>query len=89
MCFFKNLDVDFENCLNLLLLLLTENGSRKDVLVKEISEITERLNAIESKGELLQQISDVLDVSEGEAILLQISQNLHMLRSFIEMPSES
>ncbi|CAL9215507.1 unnamed protein product [Arabidopsis halleri] len=66
-----------------------ESGSRKDVLVKEISEITERLNAIESKGELLQQISDVLDVSEGEAILLQISQNLHMLRSFIEMPSES
>ncbi|EOA38970.1 hypothetical protein CARUB_v10011395mg [Capsella rubella] len=65
------------------------NGSRKDLLVKEISEITERLNAIESKGELLQQISDVLDVSEGEAILLQISQNLHMLRSFIEMPSES
>ncbi|CAH2036902.1 unnamed protein product [Thlaspi arvense] len=66
-----------------------ENGIRKDVLVKEISEITERLHAIESKGELLQQISDVLDVSEGEAILLQISQNLHMLRSFIEMPSES
>ncbi|KFK44044.1 hypothetical protein AALP_AA1G208200 [Arabis alpina] len=66
-----------------------ENGSRKDMLVKEISEITERLNAIESKGELLQQISDVLDVSEGEAILLQISQNLHMLRSFIEMPSDS
>ncbi|KAL1207847.1 putative myosin-binding protein 5 [Cardamine amara subsp. amara] len=66
-----------------------ENGSRKDLLVKEISEITERLSAIESKGELLQQISDVLDVSEGEAILLQISQNLHMLRSFIEMPSES
>ncbi|CAA7013648.1 unnamed protein product [Microthlaspi erraticum] len=66
-----------------------ENGSRKDKLVKEISEITERLNAIESKGELLQQISDVLDVSEGEAILLQISQNLQMLRSFIEMPSES
>ncbi|XP_010459554.1 PREDICTED: probable myosin-binding protein 5 [Camelina sativa] len=65
------------------------NASRKDMLVKEISEITERLNAIESKGELLQQISDVLDVSEGEAILLQISQNLHMLRSFIEMPSES
>uniref|UniRef100_A0A1J3EFL2 GTD-binding domain-containing protein n=2 Tax=Noccaea caerulescens TaxID=107243 RepID=A0A1J3EFL2_NOCCA len=66
-----------------------ENGSRKDLLVKEISEITERLNAIELKGELLQQISDVLDVSEGEAILLQISQNLQMLRSFIEMPSES
>lgn len=68
---------------------VTANGSIKDLLVKEISEITERLNAIESKGELLQQISDVLDVSEGEAILLQISQNLHMLRSFIEMPSES
>ncbi|KAG2321256.1 hypothetical protein Bca4012_055808 [Brassica carinata] len=66
-----------------------EKGSRKDMLVKEISEITERLNEIESKGELLQQISDVLDVSEGEAILLQISQNLQMLRSFIEMPSES
>ncbi|KAJ4889484.1 putative myosin-binding protein 5 [Raphanus sativus] len=66
-----------------------ENGSRKDKLVKEISEITERLIAIESKGELLQQISNVVDVSEGEAILLQISQNLHMLRSFIEMPSES
>ncbi|ESQ34898.1 hypothetical protein EUTSA_v10007355mg [Eutrema salsugineum] len=65
------------------------NGSRKALLMKEISEITERLNAIESKGELLQQISEVLDVSEGEAILLQISQNLHMLRSFIEMPSES
>ncbi|CAH8390956.1 unnamed protein product [Eruca vesicaria subsp. sativa] len=66
-----------------------EKGSRKDMLVKEISEITERLNEIESKGELLQHISEVLDVSEGEAILLQISQNLHMLRSFIEMPSES
>ncbi|KAJ0237544.1 GTD-binding domain-containing protein [Hirschfeldia incana] len=66
-----------------------ENGSRKDMLVKEISEITERLNEIESKGELLQQISNVVDVSEGEAILLQISQNLHMLRSFIEMPLES
>ncbi|CAH8381306.1 unnamed protein product [Eruca vesicaria subsp. sativa] len=66
-----------------------EDGSRKAVLVKEITEITERLNAIESKGELLQQLSEVLDVSEGEAILLQISQNLHMLRSFIEMPSES
>ncbi|KAF8104235.1 hypothetical protein N665_0176s0046 [Sinapis alba] len=66
-----------------------EDGSRKAVLVKEITEITERLSAIESKGELLQQISEVLDVSEGEAILLQISQNLHMLRSFIEMPSES
>lgn len=59
------------------------------MLVKEISEITERLHEIESKGELLQHISDVLDVSEGEAILLQISQNLNMLRSFIEMPSES
>ncbi|CAF1926759.1 hypothetical protein HID58_065277 [Brassica napus] len=66
-----------------------EDGSRKAVLVKEITEITERLSAIESKGELLQQISEVLDVSEGEAILYQISQNLHMLRSFIEMPSES
>ncbi|CAN8312529.1 unnamed protein product [Cochlearia groenlandica] len=66
-----------------------ESGSRKDVLMKEISEITERLNAIESKGELLQQISGVIDVSEGEAILMQISQNLHMLRSFIEMPSQS
>ncbi|KAH0865999.1 hypothetical protein HID58_083210 [Brassica napus] len=66
-----------------------EKGSRKDMLVKEISEITERLHEIESKGELLQHISEVLDVSEGEAILLQISQNLNMLRSFIEMPSES
>ncbi|KAJ4916154.1 putative myosin-binding protein 5 [Raphanus sativus] len=66
-----------------------EDGSRRAVLVKEITEITERLSAIESKGELLQQISEVLDVSEGEAILYQISQNLHMLRSFIEMPSES
>ncbi|KAH0938512.1 hypothetical protein HID58_005973 [Brassica napus] len=32
---------------------------------------------------------DVLDVSEGEAILVQISQNLHMLRCFVAMPSES
>ncbi|KAF3497853.1 hypothetical protein DY000_02057403 [Brassica cretica] len=70
-------------------MIIEAKGSRKDMLVKEISEITERLHEIESKGELLQHISEVLDVSEGEAILLQISQNLNMLRSFIEMPSES
>nr|VDC88785.1 unnamed protein product [Brassica rapa] len=32
---------------------------------------------------------DVLNVSEGEAIPVQISQNLHTLRCFVAMPSES
>ncbi|XP_010471574.1 PREDICTED: probable myosin-binding protein 6 [Camelina sativa] len=61
----------------------------KEGIVKELSEITERLSALQSNGDLLKHIADVLDVSEGEAILLQISQNLHMLRSFVAMPSES
>ncbi|CAN6852660.1 unnamed protein product [Brassica oleracea] len=30
-----------------------------------------------------------MNVSEGEAILVQISQNLHVLRCFVAMPSES
>ena len=55
--------------------------------MKELSEITERLSALQSDGELLKHIADV---SEGEAMILQISQNLHMLRSsFVAMPSES
>lgn len=58
-------------------------------MVKELSEITERLSALQSDGELLKRIADVIDVSEGEAMLLQISKNLHMLRSFVSMPSES
>ncbi|KAG2254280.1 hypothetical protein Bca52824_084416 [Brassica carinata] len=61
----------------------------KEGMVKELSEITERLSALQSDGELLKRISDVIDVSEGEAMLLQISKNLHMLRSFVAMPSES
>ncbi|CAH2067305.1 unnamed protein product [Thlaspi arvense] len=61
----------------------------KEGIVKELSAITERLSALQSNGELLKHMADVLDVSEGEAILLQISQNLHMLRSFVSMPSES
>lgn len=61
----------------------------KEEIVKELSEITERLSALQSNSDLLKHIADVLDVSEGEAILLQISQNLHMLRSFVAMPSES
>ncbi|ESQ27671.1 hypothetical protein EUTSA_v10019533mg [Eutrema salsugineum] len=61
----------------------------KEGIVKELLAITERLSALQSNGELLKHIADVLDVSEGEAILLQISQNLHMLRSFVAMPSES
>ncbi|KAH0920137.1 hypothetical protein BRARA_G03303 [Brassica rapa] len=65
-----------------------EKGSvSKEGIVKELSEITERLSALQSDGELLKHIADV---SEGEAMLLQISQNLHMLRSsFVAMPSES
>ncbi|KAF2607941.1 hypothetical protein F2Q68_00046456 [Brassica cretica] len=65
-----------------------EKGSvRKEGIVKELSEITERLSALQSDGELLKHIADV---SEGEAMILQISQNLHMLRSsFVAMPSES
>ncbi|CAA0335335.1 unnamed protein product [Arabidopsis thaliana] len=67
-----------------------EKGSEsKEGIVKELSEITERLSTLQSNGDLLKHIADVLDVSEGEAILLQISQNLHMLRSFVAMPSES
>ncbi|KAL0865736.1 hypothetical protein Bca101_044854 [Brassica carinata] len=61
----------------------------KEGIVKELSEITERLSALQSNGELLKHIADVLDVSEGEAILLHISQNLHMIRSFVAMSSES
>ena len=61
----------------------------KEGIIKELSEITERLSALQSNGELLKHIADVLEVSEGEAILMQISQNLHMLRSFVAMPSES
>ncbi|CAN8239886.1 unnamed protein product [Cochlearia groenlandica] len=61
----------------------------KEDIVKELSEITERLSDLQTNGELLKHIAEVLDVSEGEAILLQISQNLHMLRSFVAMPSES
>ncbi|XP_010428475.1 PREDICTED: probable myosin-binding protein 6 [Camelina sativa] len=61
----------------------------KEGIVKELSDITERLSALQSNGDLLKHIANVLDVSEGEAILLQISQNLHMLRSFVAMPSES
>ncbi|KAG2313314.1 hypothetical protein Bca52824_024871 [Brassica carinata] len=64
------------------------NVSKEDI-VKELSGITERLSALQSNGELSKHMADVLDVSEGEAILLQISQNLHMLRSFVAMPSES
>ncbi|WZY76901.1 hypothetical protein YC2023_023285 [Brassica napus] len=52
-------------------------------------EITERLSALKSNGELLKHIADVLNVSEGEAIPVQISQNLHTLRCFVAMPSES
>ncbi|EFH65252.1 hypothetical protein ARALYDRAFT_316417 [Arabidopsis lyrata subsp. lyrata] len=67
-----------------------EKGTEsKEGIVKELSDITERLSALQSNGDLLKHIADVLDVSEGEAILLQISQNLHMLRSFVAMPSES
>lgn len=55
------------------------------MLVKEILEIIERLYEIELKGELLQYILEVLDVSEGEVILLQIFQNFNMFCSFIEM----
>ncbi|XP_010533436.1 PREDICTED: probable myosin-binding protein 5 [Tarenaya hassleriana] len=65
------------------------NGGNKEVLVRELSEITERLNALEAGGDLLKHISEVLDVSEGEAILFQISQNLHMLRSFVAMPPDA
>ncbi|EOA33992.1 hypothetical protein CARUB_v10021488mg [Capsella rubella] len=65
-----------------------ENESKEGIM-KELSEITERLSALQSNGELLKHIADVLDISEGEAMLLQISQNLHMLRSFVAMPSES
>ncbi|XP_018443439.2 probable myosin-binding protein 6 [Raphanus sativus] len=61
----------------------------KEGIVKELSEITERLSALQSDGELLKHIADAIDISEGEAMLLQISQNLHMLRSFVAMPSES
>ncbi|XP_010416341.1 PREDICTED: probable myosin-binding protein 6 [Camelina sativa] len=69
---------------------LEQRGNEsKEGIVKELSEITERLSALQSNGDLLKHIADVLDVSEGEAILLQISQNLHMLRSFVAMPSES
>ncbi|KAF8103279.1 hypothetical protein N665_0188s0221 [Sinapis alba] len=65
-----------------------EGTESKEGIVKELSEITERLSALQSNGELLKHIADVLDVSEGEAILLHISQSLHMLRSFVAMPSE-
>ncbi|KAJ0255815.1 myosin-binding protein 6 [Hirschfeldia incana] len=67
-----------------------EKGSvSKEGMVNELSAITERLSALQSDGELLKYIADAIDVSEGEAMLLQISQNLHMLRSFVAMPSES
>ncbi|KAJ0256461.1 GTD-binding domain-containing protein [Hirschfeldia incana] len=66
-----------------------KGAESKEAIVKELSEITERLSALQSNGELLKHIADVLDASEGEAILLHISQNLHMLRSFVAMPSES
>ncbi|KAL0731790.1 hypothetical protein Bca4012_027884 [Brassica carinata] len=49
------------------------NVSKEDI-VKELSEITEKLSALQSNGELSKHMADVLDVSEGEAILLQISQ---------------
>ncbi|XP_018444970.2 probable myosin-binding protein 6 [Raphanus sativus] len=66
-----------------------KGAESKEGIVKELSEITERLSALQSNGELLKHIADVLDASDGEAILLHISQNLHMLRSFVAMPSES
>ncbi|CAF2181593.1 unnamed protein product [Brassica napus] len=66
-----------------------KGAESKEGIVKELTEITERLSALQSNGELLKHIADVLEVSEGEAILMQISQNLHMLRSFVAMPSES
>ncbi|CAN6936817.1 unnamed protein product [Brassica oleracea] len=66
-----------------------KGAESKEGIVKELSEITERLSALQSNGELLKHIADVLDVSEGEAILLHITQNLHILRSFVAMPSES
>ncbi|KAF2563262.1 hypothetical protein F2Q70_00016080 [Brassica cretica] len=70
------------------------NTKESSVLVqmKSLEDWTserERRSALKSNGELLKHIADVLDVSEGEAILVQISQNLHVLRCFVAMPSES